>query len=102
MTKCQPLHTPRMGQKWKCNQTPLLCKNRRTRNLSYGARRCEHGVTPSKFFQRDYSVRHERPPFILKFAVDRTRLSRDVLQTSTVISSKYLRKATIQRLHRQK
>ena len=37
-------------------------------------------ATPSKFFQRDYSFRHERPHFILKCAVDRTRLSRGVLQ----------------------
>ena len=64
-----------------CDQARLLRKNRRTRNLSNGARRCEHSATPSKFFQRDYSLRHERPHFVLKYAVDRTRLSRGVLQT---------------------
>ena len=36
-----------------CGQTPLLDTKRRTRNLSNGARRCEHCATPSKFSQRD-------------------------------------------------
>jgi hypothetical protein len=50
MAKCEPLHTPRRGQNWKCDQTPLLRKNRRTRNLSNSARRCEHAATPSSSF----------------------------------------------------
>ena len=51
IAKCEPLHTPRRGQNWKCDQNPLLREDRRTRNLSNSARRCEHSATPSKFFQ---------------------------------------------------
>ena len=102
MAKCEPLTHSSQGADWKCDQTPLLGKNRRTRNLSNSARRCEHRATPSKFFQRDYSFRHERPHFILKCAVDRTRLSRGVLQMQQSSGQNTLRKSAIQRLHVEK
>ena len=65
MAKRELLQAPRKGQNCKCDRTPLLRKNRRTRNLSNSARRCEHSAPPSKFFQRNYSFRHERPHFFL-------------------------------------
>jgi hypothetical protein len=81
MAKCERLHAALLnGPVCKCDQLRLLDKNRRTRNLAASAWRCEHSAPPSRFFQRDYSSRHERPHFILKNAVDRTRLSRGVLQ----------------------
>ena len=45
-----------------------------------------------EFFQRDYSFRHEWPHFILKCAVDRTRLPRDVLQMQQFSRQNTLRK----------
>jgi hypothetical protein len=46
------------------------------RNLAPRAWRCEHSATPSKFFQRDYSFRRQRPHFILKCTLNRTESSR--------------------------
>ena len=35
--KREPPHTPPRGNIWRCNHTPSLGKNRRTRNLANGA-----------------------------------------------------------------
>ena len=96
MAKCARAHAALLkGPVCKCDQTRLIDKNRRTRNLAPSAWRCEHSATPSKFFQRDYSFRRQRPHFILKCAMDRTRLSRGCFTCNSchnLLLSKYLTK----------
>ena len=45
--------------------------------------RCEHSATPSKFFQRNYSFRHERPHFFL-IARERTQFDGSSASDATV------------------
>ena len=77
MAKCARAHATLLkGPVCKCDQTRLIDKNRRARNLAPTAWRCEHSATPPKFFQRDYSFRCQRPHFILNCASNRTESSR--------------------------
>ena len=52
--------------------------------------------------QRDYSFRHERPHFVLKSALDNSRLSGGVLHLQQFSRQNTLRKSAIQRLHVEK
>jgi hypothetical protein len=54
MAMCERLHAALIKRPvCKCDQTRLLDKSQRTRNLASRAWPCEHSTNPSKFFQRD-------------------------------------------------